>query len=199
MNGIEKITLRIKNDAQLEINEIAAAARAKCAEIAEDYKQQAQSTYWQIVGEGKKEAERSVELRKNAAETESKKRMLFLKQEMVALAFEKAEEKIRNLPEGEYEAFLVSLAVEAAQSGDEKIILCAADREKYGSAVEQKANARLEAAGQKAGLTLSDETRDIGAGLILSGGKIETNCSLKTLIELRRNELSGEVGKLLFE
>lgn len=199
MNGIEKITQRIKNDAQLEINEIAAEAKAKCEEIAESYKQQAQTTYWQIVGAGKKEAERSVELRKNAAETDSRKRMLQLKQEMVALAFEKAGDKLRSLPDSEYEAFLVSLAVAAAESGSESIILCAADREKYGAAVAEKANTELLRAGKNAALTLAEETREIGGGLILSGGKIETNCSIKTLIELRRNELSGEVGKLLFE
>ena len=75
----------------------------------------------------------------------------------------------------------------------------AADREKYGARVVAAANEILAAAGRSANLSLADESRDIQAGLILSNGKIETNCSVETLVELRRNELAPEVAKLLFE
>ena len=80
MNGIEKITERIKSDTQRELQTMADESRAKCEEITAAYKEQAQSRYWKIVSEGKKDAERVVELRKSSAQTESKKRMLQLKQ-----------------------------------------------------------------------------------------------------------------------
>lgn len=199
MNGIEKITERIKSDAQLEIAATAEETKAKCEEILAGYKEQADAAYWKIVAEGKQEAERRVELRKGSAQTESKKRMLQLKQEMVAEAFAKAEKKLLSLPEAEYEKFLVSLAVRASGSGEEKLVFSSADREKYGAKVVSAANEILASAGRKAKLTLADESRSIEAGLILSDGRIETNCSVKTLMELRKNELAAEVAKLLFE
>ena len=199
MNGIEKITERIRSDAQREIQTIADESRAKCEEITAAYKEQAQSRYWKIVSEGKKDAERVVELRKSAAQTESKKRMLQLRQEMVAKAFDGAEKKLLALDDRQYADFLVSLAVQAAESGEESIVLSAADRAKYGEAVTAEANERLAAAGKKGGLKLSGKTADIEGGLILSDGKIETNCSIKTLMEIRRSELAPEVARLLFD
>ena len=47
-------------------------------------------------------------------------------------------------------------------------------------------------------LGLSEETRPIVGGLILSQGKIEVNCALDTLAALRRSELSAEAAGLLF-
>ena len=199
MNGIEKITERIKSDTQRELQTMADESRAKCEEITAAYKEQAQSRYWKIVSEGKKDAERVVELRKSSAQTESKKRMLQLKQEMVARAFEGAEKKLLELDEKQYADFLVSLAVQAAESGEESIVLSAADRAKYGEAVTAEANRRLAGAGKNGGLKLSNETADIEGGLILSSGRIETNCSIKTLVEIRRSELAPEVARLLFD
>lgn len=199
MNGIEKITQRIKDDAQLEITAVAEETKAKCEEILADCREQADAAYWKIVNEGRQEAEHQLELRKGAAMTDSKKRMLQLKQEMVAEAFAKAEQKLLALSGEEYERFLVTLAVRASGSGDEKLIFSAADREKYGEKVVGAANEILASAGRNAALTLADESRDIQGGLILSGGRIETNCSIKTLLELRRTELAPEVAKLLFE
>lgn len=199
MNGIEKITERIKKEAELEVAAVADEAKAQCEKILAAYKEQADAAYWRIVEAGRQEADHLVELRKGAAQTDSKKRMLQLKQEMVAEAFDKATEKLLNLPEAEYKKFLVTMAVRASGTGDEKLVFSAADRDKYGADVVAAANEILAAAGKTAELTLADECRNIEGGLVLSGGKIETNCSIETLIELRRSELAPEVAKLLFE
>ena len=47
-------------------------------------------------------------------------------------------------------------------------------------------------------LTLSGETRPIVGGLILSQGRIEVNCALDTLAELRKSELSAQAARMLF-
>ena len=198
MNGIEKITERIKLDAEAEINALAAENKAQCEKIVARYKEEAENLYWRSVTEGRQEAERRVELRRNAAQTDAKKRMLRLKQEMVALSFEKAEEKLLHLPQPEYEAFLCSLAVQAAETGKEELIFSPKDRERLGKQVTEAANAALKQAGKTGELRLSEATRPIEGGLIVSGGRVETNCSVKTLLELRRSELAGEVAAILF-
>ena len=64
---------------------------------------------------------------------------------------------------------------------------------------QAKADA-IVAEARKAGkqLSLSEETRPIVGGLILSQGRIEVNCALDTLAAQRRSELSGEAARLLF-
>lgn len=53
-------------------------------------------------------------------------------------------------------------------------------------------------AGKPAQLTLSAETRPIRGGVVLKNGLIETNCSLGTLVDGLRPELSGKVAARLF-
>ena len=94
---------------------------------------------------------------------------------------------------GRYVKLLASLAVKASETGREQIILNPRDREACGEAVVAEAN-RI--SGKQ--LSLSEETRPIVGGLILTQGKIEVNCALDTLAALRRNELSSEAAGLLF-
>ena len=56
----------------------------------------------------------------------------------------------------------------------------------------------LQKAGKPAQLTLSAETRPIRGGVVLKNGLIETNCSLGTLVDGLRPELSGKVAARLF-
>ena len=95
-------------------------------------------------------------------------------------------------------AFLASLAVRASSTGNEEIILSPADRSRYGKRVATAANEALEAAGKTGGLRLSENTRNIRGGLILQNGKIEMNCSIETMLAMRRSELAGTVAEKLF-
>ncbi|NLB28609.1 MAG: hypothetical protein GX823_00030, partial [Clostridiales bacterium] len=73
------------------------------------------------------------------------------------------------------------------------------DRAKIGKAVVRAANRLLSENGRPARLELSDETREMSGGVVISGGDIETNCSLEKLVAQYRNELSPRVAKILFE
>ncbi len=123
---------------------------------------------------------------------------LAAKQEMLDQAFALALEKLTQLPEADYVSLLARLAASAAVSGKEALLFNAADREKVGSTVVSNANALLAEAGKPAALTLSDQTRAIRGGLLLSDGAVEVNCALETLVRLSRSEVTGEVSKLLF-
>ena len=48
-------------------------------------------------------------------------------------------------------------------------------------------------------LTLSEQTRPIKGGLILSDGDVEVNCTFETLVRLQRGEMDREVAKVLFD
>lgn len=199
MNGIENITRRIGEETLIEIDEIKKKTEEECESIKAKYRKTAEEEYWNILNKGKQDAESKAQRMRSAAQAEVKKQLLAVKQEMLGRAFDMALEKILSMPEDRYVEFLKSLAVKASRTGKEQIILSPSDRARYGKRVAAAANEALQAMGRPASLTLSEKTRAIRGGLILSEGKIEVNCSIEAIAELRRNELTGEVAKLLFE
>jgi V/A-type H+-transporting ATPase subunit E len=198
MNGIENITQRIGEETRREIDEIRKNAEAECESIKNRYKALAQDEYWKTVAKGKEESDRRTERMKSLAQTEVKKQMLALKQEMIAAAFDMAVLKVLSLEESKYIDFLVNLAVNASRNGKEQIILSPATAPASVKRLSFRLTKRWRQR-RPAALTLSEQSRAIKGGLILQDGNIEINCSIETITALRKNELAGEVAKLLFE
>lgn len=202
MNGIEKITQRIDQDAQAEIDQILGDARRQAAEILARYEAQAKKETEELLGRGEKNAAEREERLASVAQMEAKKLTLATKQEMLDKAFALALEQLASLPEDEYIALLAALAARAAATGREQLIFSPKDRERVGEQVVAAANEKLSqdgAAEARVGqLALSEETRPMRGGFILSDGEVEVNCAFETLVRLQRGEVSGEVAKALF-
>ncbi|SCJ50231.1 V-type ATP synthase subunit E [uncultured Flavonifractor sp.] len=228
MNGIEKITQRMEDDAQREINEVLTAARAQADEITRRSREQADKESAAIVARGESAAAEREKRLESMAEMESRKLVLAAKQEVLDEAFSMALEKLCTLPDEEYIELLAALAVKAARTGREKVIFSQKDRNRVGKAVVTRANDALarkvaprlpnDLTDTRAGaildkvvtgasailagtgmLTLAEETRPIKGGIILSDGDVETNCTFETLVRLQRENISGEVAKVLFD
>ena len=228
MNGIEKITQRMEDDAQREINEVLNAARAQADELTRRSREQADKESAAIVARGESAAAEREKRLESMAEMESRKLVLAAKQEVLDEAFTMALEKLCTLPDEEYIELLAALAVKAARTGREKVIFSQKDRNRVGKAVVTKANDALarkvapklpgDLTDTRAGaildkvvtgasailagtgmLTLAEETRPIKGGIILSDGDVETNCTFETLVRLQRENISGEVAKVLFD
>lgn len=228
MNGIEKITQRMEDDAQREINEVLTAARAQADEITRRSREQADRESAAIVARGESAAAEREKRLESMAEMESRKLVLAAKQEVLDEAFTMALEKLCTLPDEEYIELLATLAVKAARTGREKVIFSQKDRNRVGKAVVTRANDALarkvapklpgDLTDTRAGaildkvvtgasailagtgmLTLAEETRPIKGGIVLSDGDVETNCTFETLVRLQRENISGEVAKVLFD
>lgn len=211
MNGIENIIARIEKDAQNEINEILARARAEADAISAKYAEIAKNETEAILEKGEKMAsDRTLRLQ-GVAGLDARKMLLKTKQEMIELSFREAEAKLTALTGEDYVETLARLAVKAAQTGNEEIILSASDREKYGKDVVARVNSLLNedegiariltAAGKilrGEGIKLSSETREISGGLILKDGDLEVDASFKTIVNQMRDTLSGDVAAILF-
>lgn len=195
MDGIEKITGRIAEDAGREIDSLLADARRQADEITARYEAQAQRESEDIISRGKRNADERVERLASVAQLDARKLELAAKQEMLARAYDLALEQLLNLPEKEYVALLADLAVKASSTGREAVIFSQKDRTRYGKAVVTQANERL----GDGHLTLSEQTRPIKGGLILSDGDVEVNCTFETLVRLQRGEMDREVAKVLFD
>ena len=195
MNGIDKITGRISEDAQREIDAIQAQAAQQAGEITARYQAQAQRESGEIVERGRRNADERVERLASVAQLEARKMELAAKQEMIAKAFDQALEQLLELPEGEYVALLASLAAKASVTGKETVILSQKDRTRYGKQVVTQANEKLGGAH----LTLSEQSRPIKGGLILADGDVEVNCTFETLVRLQKGALEQQVAQVLFQ
>ena len=193
MKGTEKIIAHIQADARTQADELLMFAAVRTDDLTRSYREKAQAAGQEIIDKDLKESEERVESMSRIAQMEAKRKVLAMKQDLVGQCFDRAAQLIRSLPAEEYKAFLVKLAVESSVTGDEEIILSAADKEAYGADIAAAVNA------QTGGhLTISDRTGDFSGGLKLHRGNIEVNSTLEQLIGVCRDEMAPEIVKALF-
>ena len=219
MEGIEKITAKIAEDAQAEVNRLMAETGEKVKAIQTSAAAQAQQEANEIVEKGRMAASERLE--------RLRKLELSAKQEVLGEAFDLALSKLCALPEKDYIDLLTKLALEASSSGKERLIFSQKDRNKVGKQVVIAANEALvkervpalpeEVTKSKVGafvdklvhsttaavtgagmLTLAEETRDIQGGFIMVDGDVEINCAFETLVRLQREKLERKVADALF-
>ena len=194
MDGIEKITRRIEQDIQTEIDELTAQTRQKANELSARYAAQAAQESQAILARGEQAAAERLERLESAAGLERRKLLLASKQQVLGEAFALALDRLCSLPEKEYIDLLAKLAAKASQTGKEQLLFSAEDRSRVGKQVVMAANELL-GSGM---LTLSEHTRSIRGGFVLSDDEVEVNCTFETLVRLQREKLEKEVADILF-
>ena len=227
MEGIEKITAKIAQDAQAEISQLMAETDQKVQAVRANAAAQARQEAGDIVEKGRAAASERLERLSSASQMERRKLELAAKQEVLGEAFALALEKLCTLPEKEYISLLSKLALEASSSGKEQLIFSKKDRASVGKQVVMAVNDALvkerapslpeEVAKSKVGafvdklvhnttavvtgtgLTLSEETRDIKGGFIMVDGDVEINCAFETLVRLQREQMEKKVADALFQ
>ena len=199
MKGTEKIIGHIQSDAEQQVREILDAAQAECAKIKADCGEKAAAAYAEKIRAGVKDCEARNESIDRICRMEAKKSILSLKQEMIAKCFDAAVEKLASLPEERYVPFLTGLAVEAAVTGEEELVLNARDRETIGPKLVEAANKELISKGRTGRLTLSDEQGSFAGGFILRQGNSSANCTAEILVSMSRSDMSATVSGILFD
>ena len=228
MEGIEKITAKITQDADAEIAALKAETQAQVDEILRQARAEAEKISAELENRGSRAADERLERLSSAAAMERRKLELAAKQQVLGEAFDKALEQMCDLPEQEYIALLTALVLEASTTGREKIIFSIRDRSRIGKQVVVAANDALvrgvvpelpgsitetkigaflgkvvnSTAARVTGtgmITLSEETRDMRGGFVLVDGNVETNCTFEMLIRLQREKLERDVAKALFD
>jgi len=194
MNGLEKISERIRREGQAEADAIAAEAAKRVAAIRDFSREQAEQIGADAESKRRQAVAERLERLSGSADMERSQALLAAKQGCIDDAFAKAAEMLRKLPREEYIDLLAGLAVQNG-AGDEEIVLSATDRESVGEAVAAAANA----AKSGAAFTVSAETRELGGGLVLKHGLVETNCSFDTRLHRLRQEMASELAHILFD
>ena len=118
MDGIEKITARIRADADAELAQLREQTEAQILEIQAQAKAQMDQERTAILARGRRAAEERLERLKSAAQLERRKLELAAKQEMLAKAYDEGHGAAEQAwPDGEYVGLLAGLAAEACVHG----------------------------------------------------------------------------------
>ncbi len=227
MEGIEKITAKIAQDAQAEVSRLERETQAQVDEILSQAQAQAEKETADALARGEKAAQERLERLTSAAGMERRKLELAAKQEVLGEAYDLALKKLCSLPEQEYVQLLTALVLEASSTGKEQLVFSVKDRAQVGKQVVVAANEALASqvapelpesiTDSKVGafvgklvkttaamvsgtamLTLSQQTREMKGGFIMVDGDVEINCAFETLIRLQREKLEKEVANVLF-
>ena len=194
MNGLEKIVARMESDTRAECDALAASAAENAAAILRDCQAQADAAARDSRQRAAAQAAEHLEHLNGSSQLACRQRVLAAKQDLIDEAFARTAQALTALPQAEYIDLLATLAAENG-SGDEELLLSAADRDAVGAAVVEAANRKRAGAAFR----LSEETRDTGGGLVLRRDRVELNCSFAEKLRQLRQEESSAVAKLLFD
>ena len=211
MEGIEKITGRILQDARAEAEAVITAAKADAESLAESYKAQAKALRSRSEPEEQAEGEAMLERVDSSGSNVRRNMILEEKNRLLDAAFALALEKLPSAPG--YPDFLGRLLTAAIKSNvDRENAAAAADPDfivtdeyevRFAPADAALSDMLLEA-GRKAasdcGKTLINggEARDIDRGFVIRCGQVLTNCSAEKLIEQLRPTAEAGAVSLLF-
>ena len=195
MTGLDKILDQIKKESDAASAAKIADANTKAADIKSRAELEAREECNQIELRGKQQSDDILARASSAAALYKKKTVLAEKQRIIAEVFDKAEERLCNLPDREYFDVIIRIASKNALSQDGQIVLSEKDKKRLPVDFEAALNSAL-----KAGkLKVSDDTCETDGGFILSYGGIEENCTFSALIDAERESIADKVQDILFQ
>jgi len=196
--SVEKIVEKIITDAKAEAERILEEARREAERIREQAKQEALAAQQTILREAEAEAQRRRRMHLSLAQLEARNRILAARRQALDGVFAEAAKRLAQLKDQEYLNFLRRLLVQAAETGEEEILLSPKDRARLNANFLESVNAELCKADKKGALRLAQENRELSGGFVLRGRGYEVNVSFSVLIRQAKEKLESEVASILF-
>ena len=198
MNNIESIVKKIADDAKLSAEQKIAEAQQEAQQIVSDYQAQADK----IMQDAQAQAQKQASVIAKRVESQSglirRNLMLQYKREAIEQAFQKSLE-VLCAQDADKQVTLLSDAAVKYLSADAKVILNEKDKAAFGEKLVSEISRKLQAANKNYSVSLSADAGSMQGGMILAEGSIETNLSYEILVKNIRDELEGEVAKVLTE
>lgn len=193
MTGLEKIVQQIRDEAQQAADTVIVQAKEEAAQIAAQAQAYAQAQSDAILAKSKAVVQNQLSAAKSAAELAQRRAVLAAKQEIIGAAIESARQSIYHLPDSDYFAMILKMIGKFSLPQEGVLLFSPADLKRLPASFETSL-----AKSAKGKLTVSQETRDIDGGFVLSYGGIEENCSIEALFYAARERLQDRVQELLF-
>lgn len=187
MNGIEAITNTIIDEARQKAAEIVAAGELEAARVIGDAEKEAASRVSSAASAAEDSALDALSREKQQGNLAYKKEISSYRQKLVYEVFDRAFDRLADLPDGEYFELLKKLSLACTDDRGGELVLNGRDREKFGKRLSSET-----------GLKLSERTAAIAGGVIVSFGDVDNNASLEVVIRELREQCSFEVSETLF-
>ena len=197
-----------------------AEADARCEEIGREYAARAEEICKNLNEDAKREAAEIISRAKSGEAMVKRNVLLEAKSARIDEAFELAYREIVNLSEERYAELLRMLLVsvmkkqaehervsrelygeeDAPETETYEVLLNEKDRERFGASLMESFRRRMGEEYRTVAdrVALSSDVANIDGGLIIRGGRIEINCSLRALFDQIRPALEAKVSRKLF-
>jgi len=194
MSNLNNLIDKIISDNREKAASIEDEAALQAKKIVTDLVDAANKEGEAIVNSGAAEAEKEKELiiTKNNIDLRDKK--LAAKQAIIENVFSMAVDRLNNMDQGSYEAFLTAYLKQIPLNGDETLIV----PKRYEKLDIAAINASLSQKGKAISLTLEKNSRNISGGFILLQKGLENNNTYEALVDYYRDELEKIVSESLF-
>lgn len=190
----EKVSRKILEDAKKRAKELKEEVETRIRDIEEQARIEVNQIEERAKAEALEGANHEKERLMALAKLELRKSLLGAKRTMIDEAFEKAVTQLNSLKKVDYQGFVKKLLLRAVETGDEEVVVSSEE-----DVIDQEfldgVNREL---GDKGGLKLSEERREMRGGFVLSRGRVEVKATFDALVDGLRDELEMEVAKILF-
>ena len=190
MTSSEKILAGIAGEAKTEAEKITADAEKQAADIIAAAKAEAETDAGKIRAAAEKKAELIINSGKSSAGLLKRDTALNCRRELIEKALNFVADTVNAYGDKDYFDFLLTLIKKEKLNGKGEVYLSVKDKARDIAAFKSELSAL--------DLTLSDTFADINGGFILKYGDIQINGELSALIHEKRDVLTDELNKALF-
>ena len=195
MSNIKNLTSKIIKDAEDKKAVILADAVNEKNKILTKKQEAARSVEKTILEKAEREAASRKERIISGAELQARNESLEAKQKVISEVFELTVEALCNAGDDDLKEFVKETILNIDISGNQNLILNDAGKKVISEELITEINKEL---GEKASITLSEETGKFKGGFILEKDGIEINNTYEALVSSIKDDLSLKVAQVLF-
>lgn len=195
--GLEKIIKSIEEESQKSAENRIKYAKNMAKGILDETRLEITRESLKISDKAEKDAMNIISRAKSVSENEKKKMILDAKSKIIYEIINKAKEKILNLKDEDYFNFILKIIESNLENQDGKLLFSQSDLTRITEKFKDQIKTLEERYSIK--LTISNETRNISGGVIISYGDIEENCSIETLFQNNKDLIFDSLNSFLFE
>ena len=190
MTSSEKILAGIAEESKAQADKINSDAEKQAADIIAAAKAEAETDAGKIRAAAEKKAELIINSGKSSAGLLKRDTALNCRRELIEKALNFVADTVNAYGDKDYFDFLLTLIKKEKLNGKGEVYLSVKDKARDIAAFKSELSAL--------DLTLSDTFADINGGFILKYGDIQINGELSALIHEKRDVLTDELNKALF-
>lgn len=195
---IKDIKEKILEDAISEKDQILLEGKRQIDSLKSAFQKEMALTEKNILEDYEREAERKEKNIITEATLDTKKEILFNKQNIIEQVFQEATKQILKMDDKSYLGLLEKLILENVETGNEKIFIGEKERKSVNNIFIDRLNKELKQSGKNGNLYLSSKRYPIIGGVVIGTDEIRKNASIEVLLEKIKEDLETGLSQYLF-